>query len=77
MRVLLVEDSTVMAQAVKRGLDAEGFLTDVAGDGQAGLELALTGSYDVVVLDIMLPRLNGYDMCREMRAEVCGPRSSS
>lgn len=69
MRVLLVEDSTVMAQAVKRGLDAEGLLTDVAGDGPAGLELALTGSYDVVVLDIMLPRLNGYDVCREMRAE--------
>ncbi len=69
MRVLLVEDSTVMAQAVKRGLDAEGLLTDVAGDGPAGLELALTGSYDVVVLDIMLPRLNGYDVCREMRAD--------
>ncbi len=69
MRVLLVEDSTVMAQAVKRGLDAEGLLTDVAGDGPAGLELARTASYDVVVLDIMLPRLNGYDVCREMRAE--------
>ncbi|MCW2737250.1 response regulator transcription factor [Nocardioides sp.] len=68
MRVLLVEDSEAMAQAVKRGLEAEGLLTDVAADGHAGLELALTGAYDAVVLDIMLPRLNGYDVCRQMRA---------
>jgi two-component system OmpR family response regulator len=68
MRVLLVEDSEAMAQAVKRGLEAEGLLTDVAPDGRTGLELALTGAYDAVVLDIMLPRLNGYDVCRQMRA---------
>jgi two-component system OmpR family response regulator len=68
MRVLLVEDSEAMAQAVRRGLEAEGLLTDVAADGHAGLELALTGAYDAVVLDIMLPRLNGYDVCRQMRA---------
>jgi two-component system, OmpR family, response regulator len=68
MRVLLVEDAEPMAGAVKRGLDAEGLLTDVAHDGRTGLDLALTGSYDVVVLDIMLPRMNGYDVCREMRA---------
>jgi two-component system OmpR family response regulator len=68
MRVLLVEDAEAMAQAVKRGLDAEGLLTDVVGDGRAGLDAALTGDYDAVVLDIMLPGINGYDVCREMRA---------
>ena len=68
MRVLLVEDADAMAQAVKRGLDAEGLLTDVAGDGRTGLEMALTGTYDAVILDLMLPRMNGYDVCREMRA---------
>jgi two-component system OmpR family response regulator len=74
MRVLLVEDSEAMAQAVKRGLEAEGLLTDVAADGRHGLELALTGAYDAVVLDIMLPRLNGYDVCRQMRdADVWTP----
>src|SRR5690349_10190952 len=67
MRVLLVEDVEAMAQAVKRGLEAEGMLTDVVGDGRAGLDLALTGDYDAVVLDIMLPGMNGYDVCREMR----------
>jgi two-component system OmpR family response regulator len=68
MRVLLVEDAETMAQAVKRGLDAEGLLTDVVGNGRAGLDAALAGGYDVVVLDIMLPGMNGYDVCREMRA---------
>jgi two-component system, OmpR family, response regulator len=68
MRVLLVEDVEAMAQAVKRGLEAEGMLTDVVGDGRAALDLALTGDYDAVVLDLMLPGMNGYDVCREMRA---------
>src|SRR6478736_2773322 len=68
MRILMVEDSGAMARAVKRGLDAEGLLTDIAADGQTGLEMALSGSYDAVVLDIMLPRLNGYDVCRGLRA---------
>jgi two-component system OmpR family response regulator len=68
MRVLLVEDAETMAQAVKRGLDAEGLLTDVVGNGRSGLDAALSGDYDAVVLDIMLPGMNGYDVCREMRA---------
>jgi two-component system OmpR family response regulator len=67
MRVLLVEDAEAMALAVKRGLDAEGLLTDVVGNGRAGLDAALTGDYDAVVLDIMLPGMNGYDVCRKMR----------
>ncbi|WP_248581937.1 response regulator transcription factor [Nocardioides sp. InS609-2] len=68
MRVLLVEDEVRLAETVRRGLVAEGFVVDLAHDGEVGLEAAETSSYDVVVLDIMLPRLNGYDVCRRMRA---------
>lgn len=68
MRVLLVEDERTLAHAIKRGLDAEGLLTDVELDGRVGLASALTRQYDVVVLDIMLPGLNGYDVCKELRA---------
>ncbi len=67
VRVLLVEDERTLARAVKRGLDAEGLLTDVVHDGLTGSERAVTGEYDVVVLDIMLPGRNGYDVCRDMR----------
>jgi two-component system OmpR family response regulator len=67
MRVLLVEDEGALARAIKRGLDDEGLLTDVEHDGRAGLLSALAGTYDVVILDIMLPSLNGYDICRQMR----------
>ncbi len=67
MRVLLVEDERTLARAVKRGLDAEGLLTDVVHDGLTGSDRAVSGEYDVVVLDIMLPGRNGYDVCRDMR----------
>ena len=74
MRVLMVEDEATLARAVKRGLEADGLLTDIAHDGPTGLDMALGGGYDVVVLDIMLPGLNGYDICRELRrAEVWTP----
>ena len=69
MRVLLVEDEARMAAAVVRGLTAEGFVVDHVGDGQAGLEAARFGAYDVVVLDIMLPRMSGYTVVKTLRAE--------
>lgn len=68
VRVLMVEDEVRLADTVRRGLVAEGFLVDLASDGVAGLEAAQTGGYDVIMLDIMLPRLNGYDVCRQLRA---------
>ncbi|GEP39649.1 DNA-binding response regulator [Nocardioides psychrotolerans] len=67
MRVLLVEDEVRLAETIRRGLVAEGFVVDVAHDGMTGLEEAQTTPYDVIVLDIMLPRLNGYDVCRGVR----------
>lgn len=68
MRVLLVEDEVRLAENVRRGLSAEGFVVDVVHNGTDGLFNAEVNSYDVVVLDIMLPGLNGYEVCRRMRA---------
>jgi DNA-binding response OmpR family regulator len=69
VRVLLVEDEARMAGAIVRGLTAEGFVVDHVGDGEAGLEAARFGAYDVVVLDIMLPRISGYTVVKTLRAE--------
>ncbi|BBY32447.1 DNA-binding response regulator [Mycolicibacter minnesotensis] len=69
MRILLVEDEARLAQTVRRGLVAEGFVVDVEHDGADGLAAAITGDYDVVVLDIMLPSLSGYQVVRELRAQ--------
>ena len=67
MRILLVEDERSFAQAVRKGLEAEGFVVELAEDGQEGLRMATERPYDVVVLDIMLPGLNGYRVCAAMR----------
>src|SRR3954463_750810 len=68
MRVLLVEDEVRLAENVRKGLAAEGFVVDVVHDGTEGLFNAEINTYDVVVLDIMLPGLNGYEVCRRLRA---------
>jgi two-component system OmpR family response regulator len=67
MKVLLVEDEVRLADYVRRGLGAEGFLVDVVHNGNDGLFNAEVNTYDVVVLDIMLPGLNGYEVCRRLR----------
>ena len=69
MRLLVVEDEARLAHALRRGLVAEGFAVDVAGDGAAGLEAARDADYDAVLLDVMLPRMSGYDVVRSLRAE--------
>jgi DNA-binding response OmpR family regulator len=68
MRLLVVEDEVRLAQALKRGLEAEGFEVDVAHDGLTGFALAQEGHYDAMILDILLPGMNGYKVCAEMRA---------
>ncbi|HEX8859945.1 MAG TPA: response regulator transcription factor [Actinomycetes bacterium] len=68
MRVLVVEDEVRLAEALQVGLQAEGFTADVAHDGEQGLHLATEHAYDAVVLDVMLPRLNGYRVCQRLRA---------
>lgn len=69
VRVLVVDDERSFARSLSRGLVAEGFTVDLAHDGVLGLEMARYGDYDAVVLDIMLPRRNGYDVITAMRAE--------
>ncbi|MGQ0805405.1 MAG: response regulator [Actinomycetota bacterium] len=67
MRVLVVEDEPKVAAAVKRGLEGEGFAVDAVGDGIDGLWMATEHEYDTIVLDIMLPGKNGYDVCAALR----------
>jgi DNA-binding response OmpR family regulator len=67
MRVLLVEDEKRLTDLLKGGLTGEGFAVDVAHDGRDGLWMATENAYDVIVLDVMLPRLNGYAVCARLR----------
>ncbi len=68
MKVLLVEDDPKIAEGVRRGLVAEGFTVEVVHDGDTGLWRATEGRYDLVILDILLPGRNGYQICAELRA---------
>lgn len=68
MRVLVVEDEARMARLLKRGLEEEGHAVDVAGDGPEGLWLATENPYAAVVLDVMLPGFDGFELCRRLRA---------
>ena len=67
MRVLIVEDDLRMASLVRRGLTGEGLAADVAADGEAALWLAQAHPYDAIVLDVMLPGLDGFETCRRLR----------
>jgi DNA-binding response OmpR family regulator len=69
VRVLVVEDERRLAAAIRRGLSAEGFAVDIAYDGEDGLHSAREGDYDAVVLDLMLPKISGYRVCQQLRAE--------
>jgi two-component system, OmpR family, response regulator len=68
VKLLLVEDDEKIAATVKRGLEATGFSVELAADGDEGLWRATVGSYDLLILDIMLPGRNGYRLCAELRA---------
>jgi DNA-binding response OmpR family regulator len=69
VRVLVVEDEKRLASGLKKGLEAEGFAVDAALDGTDGLWLARENPYDVIVLDIMLPGVNGFKVCSTLREE--------
>jgi DNA-binding response OmpR family regulator len=68
MRILVIEDEPRILAFVSRGLEAEGFTVDAAGDGPAGLRRAVLGDYDLVVLDLLLPRLDGLAVCAGCRS---------
>ena len=67
MRLLVVEDEHRIANTIKKGLEQERFTVDVAYEGDVGLDMALTTPYDVIILDLMLPELDGLSICRELR----------
>jgi two-component system copper resistance phosphate regulon response regulator CusR len=67
MRILLVEDEEKVSRFIVRGLSAESFAVDTAPDGRSGLELATTYNYDLIILDLMLPGLNGTEVLRRIR----------
>jgi DNA-binding response OmpR family regulator len=69
MRVLVVEDEPRLARGLRTGLEAEGLAVDVASDGGEGLWYAQENSYDIILLDIMLPVMNGYKVCQQLRDE--------
>ncbi len=73
MRVLVVEDAALLAGLVRQGLEENGFSVDVAPDGVSGLYSARTLDYDAVILDLMLPRMDGWTVLRTLRAEKKTP----
>lgn len=69
MRILVVEDEVKLAENIKAGLMKQGWAVDIASDGEEGLYLATSENYDCLVLDIMLPKMDGMEICRKLRAE--------
>ncbi len=66
-RILIIEDEPAMQLGLRDNLELESYLVDVAGDGEAGLAKLKSGSYDLVLLDVMLPKLSGFDVCKLAR----------
>ncbi len=69
MRLLVIEDEELLAASIKAGLEEEGFAVDVAHDGEVGLWHIQEHSYDAVILDLMLPKVNGYKVCASLREQ--------
>ncbi|MGI8674709.1 MAG: response regulator, partial [Thermoleophilaceae bacterium] len=69
MRLLVIEDDVRMATAIRRGLRTEGIVADVAARGDTALGMARATDYDALVLDVMLPGIDGFETCRRLRAD--------
>jgi len=67
MRILVVEDNEDLANSIKRGLEKEGYSVQLAFDGDTGLDMALEGNYDCIVLDVLLPGVNGFEFVQALR----------
>lgn len=67
MRILVVEDDPRLGPAIKQRLESHHYAVDLVTDGEAGVSLGLTTPYDLIVLDVMLPKLNGFEVCRQLR----------
>lgn len=69
MRILVVEDEHKIANSIKKGLEQESYAVDLAFDGEYGFDLAATEDYDVIILDLMLPKMDGVKVCKKLRKE--------
>ena len=69
MRVLIVEDNPKIANSIKKGLEQESFAVDIALNGIKGFDLAVVEDYDIIILDLMLPGMDGMEVCRKLRLE--------
>lgn len=69
VRILIVEDEHRIANSIKKGLEQESFAVDVAFDGERGFDLASTEDYDVIILDLMLPKMDGMEICKRLRSQ--------
>ena len=69
MKILIVEDEHLIANAIKKGLEQEHYIVDVAFDGEKGFDLASSGDYDLVLLDFMIPKMDGIEVCRQLRQQ--------
>lgn len=72
MKILVVEDDRLLADSLKELLSQKGFQVEAVYDGEAGADYALLGIYDLLILDVMMPKLNGYQVARQVRARHCG-----
>ena len=66
-QILIVEDEQAMLAGLKDNLELEGYAIDTADDGQVGLDKTLHGNYDLILLDVMLPNISGFDICKKVR----------
>lgn len=66
--ILIIEDEPKVANSIKQGFEENGFAATVAYDGKIGLKMALTNSYHLIILDLNLPHINGFDICKEIRS---------
>lgn len=71
MKILVVEDEKMLAESIKNLLEAKGFTVETVYDGEDGTEYALLGIYDLLILDVMMPKMNGYQVAKEVRAKRC------
>lgn len=71
MKILIIEDEIVLAQSLKALLEKKGFETQVCYDGESGTDYALLGIYDLLILDVMMPKMDGYQVARQVRARRC------
>ena len=71
MKILIIEDEKLLADSIRTMLESKGFAVDVCYDGESGADYAELGVYDLLILDVMLPELNGYQVAQQVRAKRC------